>query len=70
MVVDALDPIVREELELLAKVLDALDRETPRDSRAEPAIVEELERLRALIVSGSDQKDRLAVLPTPEARAT
>ncbi len=55
-------PIVEEELQLLARVLRALDEDTPRSSTAEPAIVEELERLRTLIVSGADQKDRLALL--------
>ncbi len=55
-------PIVEEELELLARVIRALEEEVPRSSTAEPAIVEELERLRALIVSGADQKDRLALL--------
>ena len=42
-------PIVEEELELLARVIRALEEEVPRSSTAEPAIVEELERLRALI---------------------
>lgn len=55
-------PIVEEELQLLARVVRALDEDVPRSSTAEPAIVEELERLRALIVSGADQKDRLALL--------
>jgi DNA helicase-2/ATP-dependent DNA helicase PcrA len=55
-------PIVEEELQLLARVLRALDEDSPRRSTAEPAIVEELERLRTLIVSGADQKDRLALL--------
>jgi DNA helicase-2/ATP-dependent DNA helicase PcrA len=55
-------PIIREELALLERVVLALDEDTPRSSTAEPAIVEELERLRTLIVSGADQKDRLALL--------
>ncbi len=58
----ALHPIVEEELALLVRVIRALEEEVPRSSTAEPAIVEELERLRALIVSGADQKDRLALL--------
>jgi len=55
-------PIVKEELELLARVLAALAQEKPRSTAAEVGLVAELERIRAQLVSGQEQKDRLALL--------
>ena len=55
-------PIVKEELELLGRVLESLAQEKPRSSAAEAGLVEELERIRAQLVSGQEQKDRLALL--------
>jgi DNA helicase II / ATP-dependent DNA helicase PcrA len=55
-------PVVEEELELLERVRDALSRMPPRDRAAEEGLVRELERVRELLVSGEEQKDRLALL--------
>jgi ATP-dependent DNA helicase UvrD/PcrA len=56
------DPIVGEELELLGRVLEVLrNREAP-DSSVEEGLVRELERVRALLISGEEQKDRVALL--------
>lgn len=55
-------PVVEEELELLERVSDALSRVPPRDRAAEDGLVRELERVRELLVSGEEQKDRLALL--------
>ena len=56
------DPIVREELRLLEEAMRALAEEAPEDASAEESIVRELERVRALLVSGQEQKDQLALL--------
>jgi DNA helicase-2/ATP-dependent DNA helicase PcrA len=51
------DPVVAEELDLLAKILSLLS-ELPRAKTASEApIVRELERLRAVILSGDEAKD-------------
>jgi DNA helicase-2/ATP-dependent DNA helicase PcrA len=55
-------PVVVEELRLLEDVLRALADEPDRDDAAEESIVRELERVRALLISGEEQKDRLALL--------
>jgi len=55
-------PIVREELRLLEEALQALADEPPDDGTAEESLVRELERVRALLVSGQEQKDQLALL--------
>jgi DNA helicase-2/ATP-dependent DNA helicase PcrA len=55
-------PVVEEELDLLARVREALSRVPPRDRAAEEGLVRELERVRELLVSGEEQKDRLALL--------
>jgi len=55
-------PIVKEELAMLARVLETLEREEPRSSIAETGLVTELERIRAQLVSGQEQKDHLALL--------
>jgi len=55
-------PIVEEEIGLLERVRDALSRVPPRDRAAEEGLVRELERIRELLVSGEEQKDRLALL--------
>src|SRR5690606_23743713 len=57
-----LHPIVDEELKLLGQVLEALADEPARDESAEASLVQELERIRAILVSGEEQKDRLALL--------
>ncbi|MEB2346280.1 MAG: ATP-binding domain-containing protein [Deltaproteobacteria bacterium] len=55
-------PVVLQELRLLEDVLRALAEEPGRDDAAEESIVRELERVRALLLSGEEQKDRLALL--------
>jgi len=55
-------PIVREELSLLEEVLRALAEAVPENGSAEASLVQELERVRALLVSGEEQKDQLALL--------
>jgi len=55
-------PIVREELSLLEEVLRALAEVEPENGSAEASLVQELERVRALLVSGQEQKDQLALL--------
>jgi DNA helicase-2/ATP-dependent DNA helicase PcrA len=55
-------PVVDEELHLLDQVRGALERVRPRDRAAEESLVRELERVRELLVSGEEQKDRLALL--------
>jgi DNA helicase-2/ATP-dependent DNA helicase PcrA len=55
-------PVVDEEIHLLDRVREALGRERPRDRAAEEGLVRELERVRELLVSGEEQKDRLALL--------
>lgn len=54
--------IVAQELRLLQEVLLALAEEPGRDDRAEASLVGELERVRALLLSGEEQKDRQALL--------
>jgi DNA helicase-2/ATP-dependent DNA helicase PcrA len=58
----AVHPVVGEELQLLDRVRDALAKVEPRDRAAEESLVRELERVRALLVSGEEQKDRQALL--------
>jgi DNA helicase-2/ATP-dependent DNA helicase PcrA len=55
-------PVVLQELRLLEDVQRALAEEPGRDDAAEESIVRELERVRALLLSGEEQKDRLALL--------
>jgi len=55
-------PVVLQELRLLEDVKRALAEEPGRDDAAEESIVRELERVRALLLSGEEQKDRLALL--------
>jgi DNA helicase-2/ATP-dependent DNA helicase PcrA len=55
-------PVVAQELRLLEDVLRALADEPGRDDAAEESIVRELERVRELLLSGEEQKDRLALL--------
>ncbi|HSJ95932.1 MAG TPA: 3'-5' exonuclease [Myxococcota bacterium] len=55
-------PVVLQELLLLEEVQRALAEEPGRDDAAEESIVRELERVRALLLSGEEQKDRLALL--------
>src|SRR5690606_19655636 len=55
-------PVVLQELRLLEDVLRALAEEPGRDDAAEESVVRELERVRALLLSGEEQKDRLALL--------
>ena len=55
-------PIVREELELLERVLRALDEPEPDARSSEAALVEELARLRELLVERQEEKDRPALL--------
>lgn len=55
-------PVVEEEIELLGSVREVLARVPPRDRAAEEGLVRELERVRELLVSGEEQKDRLALL--------
>jgi DNA helicase-2/ATP-dependent DNA helicase PcrA len=54
--------IVAEELRLLEDVLRALAEEPARDDAAEASLTQELERVRGLLLSGEEQKDRLALL--------
>jgi DNA helicase-2/ATP-dependent DNA helicase PcrA len=54
--------VVAEELRLLEDVLLALAEEPGRDDTAEDSIVRELERVRSLLLSGEEQKDRQALL--------
>jgi DNA helicase-2/ATP-dependent DNA helicase PcrA len=56
-----LSPIVAEELELLARVSAQLKRKSVTKAPTEGAIVEELQRLRELMVSGSERKDAVAL---------
>jgi DNA helicase-2/ATP-dependent DNA helicase PcrA len=55
-------PVVLQELRLLEDVQHALAEEPGRDDAAEESIVRELERVRSLLLSGEEQKDRLALL--------
>jgi DNA helicase-2/ATP-dependent DNA helicase PcrA len=55
-------PILDEELRLLEDVLRAVAEEPVRDDAAARSIASELERVRSLLVSGEEQKDRLALL--------
>ena len=56
-----LDPIVEEELSLLAQVTALLEElPTPRSPSEEP-VVRELERLREVLVSGRESKDLVAL---------
>ena len=55
-------PIVSEELRLLDEVLGVLAVQPPENGSAEASLVQELERVRALLVSGQEQKDQLALL--------
>jgi DNA helicase-2/ATP-dependent DNA helicase PcrA len=55
-------PVVLQELHLLEDVQRALAEEPGRDDTAEESIVRELERVRELLLSGEEQKDRLALL--------
>jgi len=54
--------VVDQELRLLDEVLRALEDEPGRDDTAEESLVRELERIRALLLSGEEQKDRQALL--------
>lgn len=56
------DSVVTQELCLLEDVLLALAEEPGRDDTAEASIVRELERVRSLLLSGEEQKDRQALL--------
>jgi len=53
--------IVREELDLLARVSEALARAAPRAGAAEAAALQELERIRGVILSGEESKDQAAL---------
>lgn len=55
-------PIVSEEIQLLQRVLRALAREEGPAGPSEEPIVRELERIRELLVSGQEAKDRMALL--------
>jgi DNA helicase-2/ATP-dependent DNA helicase PcrA len=55
-------PIVREELELLDRVLRALEEPEPDGLGTEAALVAELQRLRELLVDRQEEKDRPALL--------
>ena len=54
--------VVDQELRLLDEVRRALEEEPGRDDTAEESLVRELERVRALLLSGEEQKDRQALL--------
>ena len=54
--------VVAQELRLLDEVRRALDEEPGRDDTAEESLVRELERVRSLLLSGEEQKDRQALL--------
>ncbi len=54
-------PVVDEELDLLERVTDQLRERGPEKSAREEPIVQELERIRAQILSGSDNKDLSAL---------
>ncbi|MEN8182844.1 MAG: 3'-5' exonuclease [Myxococcota bacterium] len=55
-------PIVGEELELLERVLRALAERPPFAGPSEEPIVRDLERIRELLVSGQESKDRTLLL--------
>lgn len=55
------DPIVEEELALLARVAKALETESTAATPSEAPILRELEGLREQLVSGQDQKDHMAL---------
>jgi DNA helicase-2/ATP-dependent DNA helicase PcrA len=55
-------PIVVEELELLGRVLRAVEEASHDEEPSEEGLVRDLERLREILVSGQEQKDRLALL--------
>jgi len=57
-----LHPVVAQELRLLEDVRLALAEEPVRDDAAEDSLVRELERVRALLLSGEERKDRQALL--------
>jgi DNA helicase-2/ATP-dependent DNA helicase PcrA len=59
---DASDAIVSEELELLERVLWVLAKVVPQETPSEDRLIRDLERLREILVSGQEQKDRLALL--------
>ena len=54
-------PIVEEELALLARVTALLAENPEPPAPSEAGLVRELERLRELLISGSDQKDRASL---------
>ncbi len=54
--------IVQEEEDLLRAVLAVLDNGPERTGPSEASIVAELERLRALLLEGTEEKDRAAIL--------
>ncbi len=56
------DPIVEEELELLARVTSALEESGEPVEPNEAAIVADLERLREQMLSGSDAKDSASIV--------
>jgi DNA helicase-2/ATP-dependent DNA helicase PcrA len=55
-------PIVEEELQLLARVLEAVAGAPAGPSSAEAPLVRELARLQEILVSGREEKDRIALL--------
>ena len=60
------NPIIKEELELLATVREGLDAREARATTSpydrEKKVLEELDRIRALLSSGEEDKDRAALL--------
>jgi DNA helicase-2/ATP-dependent DNA helicase PcrA len=56
------DRIVNEELELLRRVIDAVDQTPANSAPSEDSLVEELERIRQALVEGTDTKDEGALM--------
>jgi DNA helicase-2/ATP-dependent DNA helicase PcrA len=56
------EKIVNEELSLLQRVIDAVDEGPASSAPSEHAIVDELERIRAALVDGTDSKDEGALM--------
>ena len=60
------NPIIKDELELLATVREGLEARDARGDRSqfdrEKRVLEELDRIRALLSSGEEDKDRAALL--------
>jgi len=56
------DKIVNEELDLLRRVIDAVDQAPTSSAPSEDALIEELERIRQSLVEGTDTKDEGALM--------